>query len=114
MKKKSFEMSKINPKQFRKINNIIWEINDIKSRKTIEKINKINFVLWKNNATDQPLAKLVSIKKKKREREDTNYQVSVFIWKMAKDSKYWGKETNNVKVIKLSRSDRIRKNKKEV
>lgn len=53
-------------------------------------------------------------KKKKREREDTNYHVSVFIWKMAKDSKYWAKETNNVKVIKSSRSDRVRKDKKEV
>ena len=59
-------MSKINPKQFRKINNIIWEINDIKSRKTIEKINKTKFVLWKNNAIDQTLARLVSIKKNEK------------------------------------------------
>ena len=33
----------------------------------------------------------------KKKWEDTNYQVSVFIWKMAKDLKYWGKGTNNVK-----------------
>ena len=64
----------------------------LKAKKTIEKINKTKFVLWKNNAIDQSDWQVLT-----KKWEDTNYQVSFFIWKMAKNSKYWGKGTNNVK-----------------
>ena len=64
----------------------------LKAKKTIEKINKTKFVLWKNNAIDQSDWQVLT-----KKWEDTNYQVYVFIWKMAKNSKYWGKGTNNVK-----------------
>lgn len=48
-------------------------MNEIKKRKTVVKNQCIKeLVLWKDNKTHKPLARLTKIKK--REREDINYQ----------------------------------------
>ena len=77
--------------------------------KKIEKINKTKFVLWKNNAIDQSDWQVF---KKKNEKT----QITKFLFLYGKWQKIQSTEEREqiMSKEKLSRNDRVRKNKKEV
>ena len=81
----------------------------LKAKKTIEKINKTKFVLWKNNAIDQSDWQVF---KKKNEKT----QITKFLFLYGKWQKIQSTEEREqiMSKEKLSRKDRVRKNKKEV